>query len=260
MARSSYYYHQQRSNLTDKYKGIKDKIKAIYHSHQGRFGYRRIAQELKNKGYVINHKTVAKLMKDLDLKSLVRVKKYKSYKGEVGKIAPNVLKRNFNADKPNEKWSTDITEFRVAGEKLYLSPIIDLYNREIISYHLSRKPDFDQVRIMLQKSFRRLGGKGQSLIIHSDQGWQYQMTQYQQILKDKGITQSMSRKGNCLDNAVIESFFSTIKAELFYPKKFASIDQLQKELEEYIHYYNNKRIKVSLNGMSPVKYRAHHCQ
>lgn len=260
MARSSYYYHQQKSSLNDKYKSIKDKIEGIYHSHKGRLGYRRITQELKNKGYLLNHKTVARLMRDLGLKNIVRVKKYKSYKGETGRIAPNILKRNFSVDQPNQKWATDITEFNVSGEKLYLSPIIDLYNKEIVSYQLSRRPDFEQVRHMLRKSFRRLSNKNHSLILHSDQGWQYQMKQYQQILKEKGIRQSMSRKGNCLDNAVIESFFSTIKAELFYLKKFTSIDHLKKEVQEYIYYYNNKRIKLGLNGMSPVKYRAHYSQ
>lgn len=260
MARSSYYYHQQKNTLKDKYKGIKDAIQKIYHYHKGRFGYRRITQELKNRGHIINHKTVSGLMKELGLKSIIRIKKYKSYKGEVGRIAPNVLNRDFHANRPNEKWATDVTEFNVSGEKLYLSPIIDLYNKEIISYQLSRRADFDQVRNMLLKSFRKLSLKDKSLILHSDQGWQYQMKQYQQILKGKAIIQSMSRKGNCLDNAVIESFFSTIKAELFYLKKFNSIDDLKSEVEKYIYYYNNNRIKLSLNGMSPVKYRAHHCQ
>jgi putative transposase len=260
MARSSYYYHQQRTTLNDKYKEIKDNIQDIYASHKGRFGYRRIAQELKNKGFLINHKTVARLMKELGLKSIIRIKKYKSYKGEFGRIAPNILNRNFRSSSPNQKCATDITEFNLSGEKLYLSPVIDLYNGEIISYELSARASFKQVKDMLQKSFRKLTKQDRSLILHSDQGWQYQMRQYQEILKGKGIRQSMSRKGNCLDNAVIESFFSTIKAELFYLKKFTSIDHLKKEIKEYIVYYNNKRIKLGLNGMSPVQYRAHNCQ
>jgi putative transposase len=257
MARSSFYYHQQRTVLQDKHKQVKGKIKSIYYYHKGRFGYRRITLELKNRGVLINHKTVYRLMKELGLKSIVRIKKYKSYKGEIGRIAPNLLNRNFNANSPNQKWATDITEFNVSGEKLYLSPIIDLYNREIVSYNLSRRPNFEQIRNMLKKSFRKLPAKDQSLIIHSDQGWQYQMKQYQQLLSNKGIKQSMSRKGNCLDNAVIESFFSTLKSELFYLKKFTSIGHLEKEVVKYIHYYNNERIKLSLKGMSPVKYRAH---
>lgn len=257
MAKSSFYYHQQKIVVQDKYQEVKEVIKSIYHYHKGRFGYRRITIELKNRGIVINHKTVFRLMQELGLRSLIRIKKYKSYKGELGKITPNLLNRNFNASSPNQKWATDVTEFNVSGEKLYLSPIIDLYNREIVSYSLSRRPSFDQIRNMLNQSFKKLSNKDQSLILHSDQGWQYQMKQYQQLLSNKGITQSMSRKGNCLDNAVIESFFSTLKSELFYLKKFTSITHLEKEVKQYIHYYNNERIKPSLKGMSPVKYRAH---
>ena len=259
MARSSYYYYQKRSHSTDKYQEIKEIIKSVYHTHKGRLGYRRITLEIKQRGYIINHKTILRLMKVLGLKSLIRVKKYKSYKGERGKIAPNILQRDFKAKQPNQKWATDITEFNVNGKKLYLSPVIDLFNGEIISYELSESPNFKQVITMLKSAFRKIG-KNTNLILHSDQGWQYQMKQYQRILKDKGIRQSMSRKGNCLDNAIIENFFGIIKSELFYIEKFNSINQLKKEIIKYINYYNNDRIKLNLKGMSPVKYRAHHCQ
>lgn len=256
MARSSFYYHQKRSKLPDKYKEIKELIKAIYQRHKGRYGYRRITDELQNRAIIINHKTVLRLMKALGLKSVIRVKKYKSYKGENGKIAPNILQRNFKAESPNQKWATDITEFNVSGTKLYLSPIIDLYNQEIISYELTERPVFDQVVMMLKKAFTKIPNNT-NLILHSDQGWQYQMSRYQQLLKEKGILQSMSRKGNCLDNAIIENFFGILKSELFYLKKYKSIDQLKKEINEYIEYYNNDRIKSNLNKMSPIKYRAH---
>lgn len=221
MAKSSFYYHLVRGKAGDKYGNIKGLIKLIYQKHKGRFGYRRITLELKNQGIIINHKTVLRLMKSLGLRSLIRVKKYKSYRGEQGKIAPNILERNFKTNHPNQKWATDITEFNVSGNKLYLSPIIDLFNGEIISYELSEKPVFAQVINMLKKSFRKISN-GQNLILHSDQGWQYQMKAYQNILKQKGIIQSMSRKGNCLDNAVIENFFGTLKSEMFYLKKFKS--------------------------------------
>jgi transposase InsO family protein len=259
MARSSYYYHKKRKQLTDKYQEVKRLITQIYHRHKGRFGYRRITLELNQKGVVINHKTVLRLMKTLGLKSLIRVKKYKSYRGSQGKIAPNVLERNFRAVQPNQKWATDVTEFNVSGEKLYLSPIIDLFNGEIISYELSERPNFNQVVAMLKKSFKKLPNHT-NLILHSDQGWQYQMKQYQSLLKEKGIIQSMSRKGNCLDNAIIENFFGILKSELFYLKKYDSIIQLKKEIKEYITYYNNDRIKLNLKGMSPIQYRAHYCQ
>ena len=259
MARSSFYYYEKQSQSIDKYQIIKELIKSIYHKQKGRYGYRRITDELNNKGVIINHKTVLRLMKLLGLKSIIRVKKYKSYKGEQGKIAPNILERNFKAIAPNVKWATDITEFNVSGKKLYLSPIIDLFNQEIVSYELRQRPVFNQVEMMLKKAFKKIPNNT-NLTLHSDQGWQYQMRQYQQLLKEKGIVQSMSRKGNCLDNAIIENFFGVLKSELFYLKKYSSISQLKQEIKEYIIYYNNERIKSNLNKMSPIQYRAHYYQ
>jgi len=259
VARSSFYYYQKQSKIPDKYKAIKEWINSIYHKHKGRYGYRRITDELNNKGIIINHKTVLKLMNLLGLKSVIRVKKYKSYKGEHGKIAPNILARNFKAVAPNQKWATDITEFNVSCQKLYLSPIIDLFNQEIISYELTERPVFNQVVMMLKKAFKKIP-HNTNLTLHSDQGWQYQMKQYQNLLKEKGIVQSMSRKGNCLDNAIIENFFGILKSELFYLKKYKSVDQLKKEINQYINYYNNDRIKSNLNKMSPIQYRAHYYQ
>lgn len=259
VARSSFYYYQKQSKKADKYKEIKEQINSIYSKHKGRYGYRRITNELNLHGVIINHKTVLRLMKLLGLKSLIRAKKYKSYRGEQGRIAPNILKRNFKASVPNQKWATDITEFNVSGKKLYLSPIIDLFNGEIISYELAERPVFNQVTAMLEKAFKKIPDNT-NLILHSDQGWQYQMKQYQYLLKQKGIKQSMSRKGNCLDNAIIENFFGTLKSELFYLKKYTSINQLKQDIIEYINYYNNDRIKLNLKGMSPIKYRAHYYQ
>ncbi|MBX9888768.1 MAG: IS3 family transposase [Flavobacteriaceae bacterium] len=175
------------------------------------------------------------------------------------KIAPNILERNFKAAAPNQKWATDITEFNVSGNKLYLSPIIDLYNQEIVSYELTERPVFHQVVNMLKKAFKKIPNNT-NLMLHSDQGWQYQMSHYQNLLKEKGIIQSMSRKGNCLDNAIIENFFGILKSELFYLKKYNSIDQLKKEINQYIYYLNNERIKSNLNKMSPIKYRAQYYQ
>ena len=234
MARSSFYYHYL-ANKTDKYQEVKLQIKVIYHKHKGRYGYRRITDELRKLGTLINHKTVLKLMRNLGLKSLIRTKKYTSYKGEKGRIAPNVLQRAFKADKPNQKWVTDITEFKVKDKKLYLSPVMDLYNQEIISYELSERPVFNQVIQMLKKAFKTTKDT-KDLIFHSDQGWQYQMKQYQVLLKKKGIVQSMSRKGNCLDNAIIENFFGILKSEMFYIQKFNSIEDLKNEIKQYINY------------------------
>lgn len=259
MARSSFYYYAKQLGNADKYIEVKAMIQSLYHKHKGRLGYRRITLLLRQQGQIINHKTVLRLMNILKLKSVIRVKKYKSYKGEQGKIAPNILNRAFKAEQPNQKWATDVTEFNVAGKKLYLSPIIDLYNQEIISYELSESPNFKSVMTMLEKAFNKVNTT-QPLLLHSDQGWQYQMKQYQHSLQKKGVTQSMSRKGNCLDNAVIENFFGIVKSELFYLKKYNSIFQLKKEITDYINYYNNDRIKLNLKGMSPIQYRAHHYQ
>ncbi len=193
-------------------------------------------------------------MKELGLKSMVRVKKYRSYKGNVGKIAPNLLNRNFQASKPNEKWVTDVTEFQLFGQKLYLSPVLDLYNGEIIAYNIEHRPVFSLVSKMLDQAFTHLTAED-APILHSDQGWHYQMKQYRNTLRKHGITQSMSRKGNCLDNAVIENFFGLLKSELVYLSDFKNIEHFKRELENYINYYNHKRIKANLNGQSPVNYR-----
>lgn len=257
MARSSFYYYAKRMGLADKYLETKTAIQDLYHQHKGRLGYRRINLLLQQQGQIINHKTVLRLMRILKLKSIIRVKKYRSYKGEQGKVAPNLLNRHFKAEKPNQKWATDVTEFKVSGKKLFLSPVIDLYNQEIVSYELSESPSFSSVMSMLSKAVEKVDTT-QSLLLHSDQGWHYQMKQYQNLLKEKGITQSMSRKGNCLDNAVIENFFGIVKSELFYLKKYTSVVELKNDIKDYINYYNNDRIKLNLKGMSPVQYRAHH--
>lgn len=231
-------------------------IETIYHEHKGRYGYRRIRDELKNRGHRVNHKKVQRLMKELGLKSIVRMKKYRSYKGEVGKTAPNILDRQFEAENPNEKWVTDITEFKLFGEKLYLSPMLDLFNGEIITYTMGSRPRYSLVKTMLDQAFERLSG-GEVLLIHSDQGWHYRMPQYQHALKENNIIQSMSRKGNCYDNAVMENFFGILKSEFLYTQEFESVEHFKQELAKYIDYYNTKRIKAKLKGMSPVQYRTH---
>lgn len=257
MPRSNFYYHIKNSAQASKYQDAKKQIRQVYDRHMGRFGYRRITITIRKMGSSLNHKTVLKLMKTMGLKSLIRLKRYRSYKGQIGRVAPNILNRDFKSVKPLQKWATDVSEFRVKDKKLFLSPIIDLFNGEIISYSLSESATFKQVIQMLKTAFKKIN-KPENLVLHSDQGWQYQMSEYQKMLKSKGITQSMSRKGNCLDNAIIENFFGTIKSELFYLNKYQSIDELKKDIKDYIHYYNNDRIRLNLNGMSPAQYRAHH--
>lgn len=209
---------------------------------------------LDKRGFILDPKTVLKLMNQVGIKCLVRMKKYKSYRGNAGRVAPNVLDRNFKADKPNQKWVTDVTEFNLFGQKLYLSPILDLYNSEVVTYTVQARPTFDLVGDMLEQALEVLNPKDK-LILHSDQGWHYQMGKYQKTLKKKNITQSMSRKGNCLDNAVIENFFGILKTELLYLQEFESIDHFTQELHDYIYYYNNIRMKKKLKDLSPVEYR-----
>lgn len=253
LARSTFYYQVRALQKPDKHADLKATIQSLYHEHEGRFGYRRITLAIRKKEPV-NEKRVQRLMEDMNLKSLVRPKRYRSYKGLVGKIAPNLLERNFLAQRPNQKWVTDVTEFKVGLKKLYLSPVMDLYNGEILAYQIDTRPSFALVTEMLDKAIERLKGPV-NLVLHSDQGWQYQQPRYQHALKDRGIKQSMSRKGNCLDNAVIESFFGTLKSEFFYLNRFESIEDLQRGLDKYIRYYNHDRIKSKLGGMSPVEYR-----
>ena len=253
LPRSTYYYIST-SNRSDKYAEVKERIKDIFHTNKGRYGYRRILYSLKAENIVINHKTVQRLMKELKLKCLVRLKKYKSYKGEVGKVAQNILNRNFASTEPGRKWVTDVTEFKLFNEKIYLSTLLDTYNGEIISYKVSSSPSYHAVQDMLKEALLKTH-QTKGLLLHSDQGWQYQMSGYQRTLSENGIIQSMSRKGNCLDNAVMENFFGHLKSELLYIQKFESKEHFLSELHEYIRYYNNDRIRLKLNGLSPVQYR-----
>ena len=238
----------------DKYTAAKEEITTIFHEHRGRYGYRRITVELHNRGYAINHKTVQRLMRELGLICCVRMIRYTSYKGEVGTVAPNLMERNFEAKMPNQKWVTDVTEFHLFGQKLYLSPILDLCSRDIVSYSISARPVLSMVTEMLDKAFAQIPDST-TLILHSDQGWQYQHKQYQRMLQSKGVRQSMSRKEKCLDNAVIENFFGLLKTELLYLQNFESMEQFKAELIDYLDYYNNRRSKAKLKGLPTAIHR-----
>ena len=253
LSRSTFYYQVKAQQTEDRHAGLKARIRAVYERHKGRYGYRRITAALRQTGEAVNHKTIQRLMQAMGLKSLVRPKKYRSYRGQQAKI-PNVLARQFQAQQPNQKWVTDVTEFNVRGEKLYLSPVMDLYNGEIVSYVMQKRPHFPLVGNMLKKALATLADTDTPLL-HSDQGWQYHMPAYRRQLAAYGLTQSMSRKGNCLDNAAMESFFGTLKSEFFYLNRFESVAQLQAGIRQYIHYYNHERIRTKLKGLSPVQYR-----
>ncbi len=270
ISKSTYFYTINTYSREDKDYELKELIKTIFKENKSRYGYRRVTLELKNREYKINHKRVKRLMKLLNLYGVQPKAKYKSYKGEVGKTCKNLLltkvvdeennktyyERNFTTTGVNQIWSTDVSEFHIAAGKLYLSPIIDVHNREIVSYVISKNPNFKQVTDMLDIAFKKHKNlKG--LIFHSDQGWQYQMKQYRDKLSKRGIKQSMSRKGNCYDNCVMEIFFGTMKNEMFYGHEyeFESLDELEIAMKEYIEYYNNKRISTKLKGLTPIMYR-----
>lgn len=254
LARSTFYYQQKTLSSGDRHAGLKAQIKTVFDAHKGRYGYRRITAALRNLGQAVNHKTVQRLMVMMGLKSMVRPKKYRSYKGQAGRMVPDLLQRQFTAGHMKQKWVTDVTEFNVAGDKLYLSPVMDLHNGEIIAFETARRPVFKLVKNMLDKALGQLGDDERP-ILHSDQGWQYQMPTWSRMLESRNIAQSMSRKGNCLDNAAMESFFATLKSEFFHPNRFESIESLRDGVEDYIHYYNNDRIRMKLKGLSPVQYR-----
>ena len=253
LSKSCYNYHK---NNIDKDKDLKDKILKIFESNKSRYGYRRIDISLRNDGLIVNHKKILRLMNELNIKAKSKKqRKYNSYKGEVGKIADNIIHRDFKTNKPYNKLFTDVTEFKIGEEKVYLSPIIDSYNFEILSYNISTSPNLIQTFDMLNKLYKILPKNlDYKTYLHSDQGWQYQQKQYQKSLKEHNIIQSMSRKGNCLDNCIVEGFFGKLKNEFYYGEEFKSIEEFIIKLNEYIEYYNYKRIKTALRT-SPVDYR-----
>ncbi|HBA6806923.1 TPA: IS3 family transposase, partial [Escherichia coli] len=250
LARSTLYYQLSLQKAKDKYADVKQLIASIFHEHRGCYGYRRIHCELQKRGLKFSGKTVRKLMQQLGLKSPVRLKKYRSYRGNMGLAAENILQRQFKAEAPCEKWVTDITEFRAGGQKLYLSPILDLFNGEIVAWETACRPTEELVKRMLNKGLESLA-EGEKPLLHSDQGWHYRIKSYQSALADRGLVQSMSRKGNCLDNAVMENFFGHLKEEMYYRRDYRNVEELENAVNEYITYWNQKRIKLSLGGLSP---------
>ncbi|MEG2778694.1 MAG: IS3 family transposase [Aurantimicrobium sp.] len=252
---STYYRHRSQTPH-DRYEQLRPLLREVFDASYRSYGYRRIRAVLAAKhGIQLSGKTVLKLMRQEGRTCQIRRrKKYTSFRGEIGKAAPNVLARNFDATQPSKKWVTDVTEFYVLGQKQYLSPVIDLFNREVISYELAPSPVMGLVTGMLEKAFAQLK-PGTGLVMHSDQGWQYRHAGYQLALKQRGITQSMSRKGNCLDNAVAENFFGHFKEEFLRQQTFTSMPQFKRELEKYIHWFNHERIQEKLKGLSPVDYR-----
>lgn len=249
LPRSTFF--ARRKIKEDKDAELKQKILEIKRKNPN-YGYRRVNAELKG----VNHKRIQRLMAEMGLQvRSKKCRKYRSYKGDVGMKAPNLLNRHFTAQKPNEKWLTDVTEFKAEdGNKLYFSPILDTFNNKLVAGVCSRSPNWAMVEKMLKQAIEKLP-KGAKPILHSDQGWHYQMRAYHQILAENDIKASMSRKGNCLDNAAMESFFGRLKVECFYGKRFKTVGEIERAVMDYVRYYNEERIQLKLNGLSPIQYQ-----
>ena len=257
LSRSTYYYEVSKEDVVAKRcEAVASVIREIFEHNKGRYGVRRVHHELINRGYNVNHKKVQRLMHCMDLKGKRPKEKYHSYQGEVGKVADNLINRNFSTTKPLQKWTTDVSQFSFSWGKCYLSPILDMHTNEIISYDLSLSPNMEQIRRMLEKGLDRFSSLN-GLIFHSDQGWQYQHAYFRNTIEKRGIIQSMSRKGNCYDNSIMETFFGRLKNEMFYgcEKEYRSYEDFSAAMARYIEYYNNERIQAKTKWMPPVKYR-----
>ena len=257
MSKSTYYYEISKVDAVEmRNQELMDEIKEIFEHHKHRYGVRRIHRELVNRGRNVNHKRVQRLMHNMGLMGKRPKEKYHSYRGETGRVADNIINRDFGTDAPLQKWTTDVSQFNFSWGKCYLSPILDMNSNEIISYDLSLSPNLEQIQRMLNNAFAQFPSvKG--LIFHSDQGWQYQHEYFRKTLKEHGIIQSMSRKGNCIDNCIMETFFGRLKNEMYYgyEKEYTSFESFAEAVSEYINYYNNERIQAKTKWMPPVKYR-----
>lgn len=242
MPKATYMYWQKRFDRENPDRKIEEKILEIRENNKD-YGYRRILGELRNQGYVINKKKVQRIIQKLGLQvtSFTRKsRKYSSYKGKVGTVAPNRIRRRFNTHIPHQKITTDTTEFKyyevdekgpMIMHKLYLDPFMDMCNGEILSYGIDKKPSAKNVMDSLDRAIRRTSDCPYRRTFHSDQGWDYQMSAYSHKLKEERIFQSMSRKGNCLDNSVMENFFGLLKQEIYYGVIYYSFEDLKSEIE-----------------------------
>lgn len=257
LSRSTYYYELSKNDkIKERNADLSAEIITIFNENKKRYGVRRVYRELLNRGFQVNHKRVQRIMHQLSLTGKRPKEKYHSYKGDVGKVADNIINRDFSTEKPLQKWTTDVSQFNLSWGKCYISPILDMNTNEIISYNLSLSPNMEQIKDMLTKAFKRFPSiKG--LIMHSDQGWQYQHAFYRNELEKHGVIQSMSRKGNCYDNSVMETFFGRLKNEMFYgsEKEYPSFESFSNAIAKYIDYYNNRRIQAKTKWMPPSKFR-----
>ncbi|QGQ47057.1 IS3 family transposase [Metabacillus sediminilitoris] len=260
---SSYHYHIKRMKEENPDQNLEECIQSIFEDHDGNYGYRRIHLELKNRQLKVNHKKVQRIMKKLGLKGnkfTRKSRKYSSYKGNIGTVAKNLINRRFRTNVCHQKITTDITEFKCSDGKLFFNPFMDMFNSEILSYGISSHPTLDLVLEPLEETLEIVKNSKYRTTMHSDQGWHYQHKKWVKKLKENKVFQSMSRKGNCLDNSPMENFFGLMKQEMYYGEALCTFEELKQKIERYINYYNNKRIKQKLGGMSPVQYRIHTSQ
>ena len=259
-------YWQKRFDRKDPNQDLEEEIQSIRQENKD-YGYRRVCGELRNQGKKVNKKKVQRIMQRLHLQVTSftrRSRKYSSYKGRVGKVAPNRIRRRFHTTIPHQKITTDTTEFKyyeidsqghMNMHKLYLDPFLDMFNGEIISYSIRKVPTAVGIMKALDEAVKVTSDCPYRRTFHSDQGWAYQMKAYTHRLKEERIFQSMSRKGNCLDNSVMENFFGLLKQEIYYGVVYYSYDELRIAIERFIKYYNERRIKSNLGWLSPVQYR-----
>jgi len=257
MAKSSYCYQQKQIKKENKIVKIKERIKILFFENHKRYGYRRIHLLLKREGIIISEKIVRSIMKEENLiVRAIRQKKYNSYLGEISPAVPNEVQRDFHADKPNKKWLTDITEFKIGEEKVYLSPIIDCFDGMPITWTVGTSPNAELVNTMLDNAIALLKGN-EHPIVHSDRGCHYRWPGWIQRMNEAGLTRSMSKKGCSPDNSACEGFFGRMKNEMFYGEKWdkISVEEFISIINQYMQWYRDKRIKLSLGGLSPMEYR-----
>lgn len=254
LKRSTFFYHQQKLSRPDPAAELKQAIIEVFQASRRRFGHRRVWARLRYLGWVVSKKTVLKLMRELELRCPIRRRRFRSFRGEVGRVFPNLLRRDFTVTGPNQKWVTDVTEFHVGEEKVFLSAVMDLFGRQIIGAAIGPSPSLQLANDSLRPALAGLRD-GDRPIVHSDQGFQYQHRSWRELLEQAGARGSMSRRGNCLDNAVIESFFGHLKDELFCAVSITTAGQLVAELTDYLHWFNQHRPHDSNEGLSPIQYR-----
>lgn len=257
ISKSSYYYQESVLYTEDKYAEFRRQIKEIFCSNRRKYGYRRIYLDLKGKGIILSEKVIRRIMKEDGL--IVRPKrrrKYSSYMGEISPAVPNEINRDFHAERPNEKWLTDITEFSIKAGKVYLSPIIDCFDGMPVAWTIGTHPNAELVNVMLKQAIATLK-TDEKPVIHSDRGCHYRWPEWIKLMTENGLTRSMSKKGCSPDNAACEGFFGHLKTEMFYDYNWDdySIEEFIQEVDDYMHWYREKRIKATLGGLSPLDYR-----